>query len=59
MDRQGTWEILLLPAGKNAGTEIASTKIQTPARRRACTTAGAPMADTNLTGTRGAGWRNQ
>ena len=59
MGRQGTWEILLLPAGKDAGKGIASMKIQTPVRRRTCTAAGAPMADTNSTGTRGAGWRKQ
>ena len=41
MGRQGTWEILLLPAGKDAGKGIASMKIQTPVRRRACTAAGA------------------
>ena len=41
MGRQGTWEILLLPAGKDAGKGIASMKIQTPARRRACTATGA------------------
>ena len=33
MDRQGTWEILLLPVGKEAGKGIASVKIQTPVRR--------------------------
>ena len=42
MGRQGTWEILLLPAGKDAGEGNASMTIQTPARRRACTAAGAP-----------------
>ena len=45
MDRQGTWEILLLPAGKNAGKGMASMKIQTPARRRACTATGAPQGE--------------
>ena len=30
MDRQGTWEILLLPAGKNAGKGIASMKNPDP-----------------------------
>ena len=34
MGRQGTWEILLLPVGKEAGKGIASVKIQTPVRRR-------------------------
>ena len=43
MDRQGTWEILLLPVGKEAGKGIASVKIQTPVRRRACTATGAPQ----------------
>ena len=41
MGRQGTWEILLLPAGKNAGKGNASMRIQTPVRRRACTATGA------------------
>ena len=59
MGRQGTWEILLLPAGKDAGKGIASMKIQTPVRRRACTATGALRADTNMAGTRGAGWRKQ
>ena len=59
MDRQGTWEILLLPAGKNAEKGIASMKsrprpVAGPARRRERL-----WADTNLTGTRGAGWRDQ
>ena len=43
MGRQGTWEILLLPVGKDAGKGIASMKIQTPVRRRACTATGAPQ----------------
>ena len=30
MDRQGTWEILLLPVGKNAGKGTASVPRQTP-----------------------------
>ncbi len=30
MDRQGTWEILLLPAGKNAGKGIASVNNPDP-----------------------------
>ena len=38
-----TWEILLLPVGKEAGKGIASMKIQTPVRRRACTATGAPQ----------------
>ena len=38
-----TWEILLLPVGKDAGKGIASMKIQTPVRRRACTATGAPQ----------------
>ena len=58
MDRQGTWEILLLPVGKTAGVGIASVNNQDPgpppglygdgsASRRTRTSAGA----------RGAGWR--
>ena len=43
MDRQGTWEILLLPVGRDAGKGTASMEIQTPARRRACTATGAPQ----------------
>ena len=43
MGRQGTWEILLLPVGKEAGKGSASMKIQTPVRRRACTATGAPQ----------------
>ena len=42
MGRQGTWEILHLPAGKDAGKGIVSMKIQTPVRRRTCTATGAP-----------------
>ena len=43
MDRQGTWENLLLPAGKTAGGGTASVNNKTPARRRACTAMGAPQ----------------
>ena len=45
MDRLGTWEILLLPVGKTAGTGIASVTNKTPARRRACTATGAPRGE--------------
>jgi hypothetical protein len=42
MDRQGTWEILLLPVGKEAGKGIASVKIQTPVRRARTLERGLP-----------------
>ena len=46
MDRQGTWEILLLPTGIEAGKGIASINPD-PGPSPACTAAGAPDADTN------------
>ncbi len=60
MDRQGTWEILLLPVGKNAGKGIASVTNKDPGPPLGLHSGGsAQRADTNPAGACGAGWRNQ
>jgi len=57
MDRQGTWEILLLPVGETAGTGTASMNNPDPGPPLDLRGGGSALADTNPAGTRGTGGR--
>ena len=57
MDRQGTWEILLLPVGEIAGTRMASVNNPDPGPPLSLHGGGSVVADTNPAGSRRAGGR--
>ena len=58
MDRQGTWEILLLPVGKTAGMGTASVNNPDPGPPPGLYGDGSASRRTQTpTGVRGAGWR--
>ena len=61
MDRQGTWEVLPLPVGKEGWRGSASMKSRPRSVAGACAAAGAPSDghEPRQATARGAGWRKQ
>ena len=58
MDRQGTWEILLLPVGKDAGKGMASVNNSDPGPLSSLRGGGSAMSGTQTRQAPcGAGWR--